>query len=132
MPYMLDTNICIYIIKQKPEQVIKRFEKLSPGDVALSAVTVSELYTGVEKSAAPEKNRKALEQFLLPFDILDYGLEEARTYGQIRAFLEKAGTPIGAYDLMIAAHCLSKRYILVTNNIREFERVSDLMVENWL
>ena len=132
MPYMLDTDICIYIIKRKPEQIIKRFEKLSPGDVCLSVVTVSELYAGVEKSAFPERNREALEQFLLPFDIFGYGIEEAKIYGQIRAALEKLGTPIGAYDLMIAAHCLCRCFTLITNNSREFERVPGLIIENWL
>jgi tRNA(fMet)-specific endonuclease VapC len=129
---MLDTDICIYIIKSKPEQVIKRFKKLKPGDICLSIVTVSELYAGVEKSAFPERNRDALEQFLLPFDILDYGIEEAKIYGQIRANLEKSGMPIGAYDLMIAAHCLCRRFTLVTNNIREYERVPRLIIENWV
>lgn len=132
MAYMLDTNICIYIIKQKPEQVIKRFDSLKPGDVCLSAVTVSELYAGVEKSAIPDKNRDALERFLTPVDIYDYGIEEAEIYGRIRAALEKAGTSIGPYDLMIAAHCISRDCVLVTNNMREFERVPGLKVENWL
>jgi tRNA(fMet)-specific endonuclease VapC len=124
--------MCIYIIKQRPTKVFKHFATLRPTDVCISSVAVSELFAGVEKSAFPDKNKAALEQFLLGLDILSYGLDEAKLYGQIRASLERVGMPIGPYDLMIAAHCISSGCALVTNNIKEFERVPKLTIENWV
>lgn len=129
--YVLDTNICIYIIKQKPQHLLQRFLTFSPGDLAISSVTVSELYYGVYKSKHIEKNLQALNNFLLPLEVLPFDDEAALFYGQIRAFLEKNGTPIGSLDLMIAAHTLSLGTTLITNNIKEFVRVPNLIVENW-
>lgn len=128
---MLDTNTCIYLIRQRSEAALQRFEQFEVGEVGLSVVTVCELYYGVDKSARPEQNCRALEQFLLPLEILDFDAEAARHYGRLRATLEKKGTPIGPLDTLIAAHALGCGAILVTNNIREFERVEELRTEDW-
>ncbi len=132
MPYLLDTNICIYIIKKKPQSVIAEFNSIEPGEVAVSMITVSELYYGARKSANPETNLLALNKFLLPFSIFDFDLAAANSYSIIRTELESKGTPIGPLDTLIAAHAISLDYILVTNNEREFNRVSGLQVENWV
>ncbi len=132
MLYLLDTNICIYTIKQKPQQVFERFKKLEIGSAGISTITLSELYFGAEKSSNPTKNKLALEQFLIPLEILDYDFKVAMEYGQIRANLEKKGTPIGSLDLLIATHAKSLNLTLVTNNEREFLRVEGLKVENWV
>lgn len=131
MRYMLDTNICIYAIKQKPEQVFQRLQKIDPQDVCVSSVTYAELVHGVEKSAAIEKNRLALSMLLANIEILDFDINAADQYGKIRADLEKKGTPIGPLDLMIAGHALSVGCTIVTNNVREFSRVKRLKIENW-
>jgi tRNA(fMet)-specific endonuclease VapC len=132
MKYMLDTNICIYLIKQQPREVINKFQGIIPGEIAISSVTVAEMMYGVGKSQQKERNKSALESFLAPLEIVDFDFKAAQYYGVIRAYLEKMGTPIGAYDLMIAAHALSFGLILVTNNEREFQRIPDLIVENWV
>ncbi len=131
MKYMLDTNICIYIIKNKPIGVKEKLSLIPPEDVCLSSITVSELFYGVEKSQYSQKNRDALEGFLINFNIMDYGYEASIAYGKIRTNLEKTGNIIGAMDLMIASHALSIKAILVTNNIKEFKKIKDLKVENW-
>lgn len=128
---MLDTNICIYAIKHKPEIVIKRFLAHNPDEMCISAITYGELMHGVEKSQSTEKNRIALALFLSPITILEFGAEAAEEYGRIRADLEKKGTPIGSMDLLIAAHAKAERLIIVTNNTREFKRVEGLPVEDW-
>ena len=130
--YMLDTNICIYIIKQKPENVIARFRQLPIASVAISSITLSELEYGVMKSSKPEQNQIALSQFVAPLEILPFGDDAAQYYGRLRAFLEKQGTPIGSLDMLIAAHALSVNCTLVTNNEKEFSRVPDLYIENWI
>lgn len=132
MRYMLDTNICIYIIKRFPLEVYKRFETLRVGDVGISSITFCELQFGVFKSANPEKNQQALTEFLGPIDVVDFPSGAAPLYGDIRAKLQRAGTSIGNYDLLIAAHALYAGVTLVTNNVREFERVPDLRIENWV
>lgn len=132
MTYMLDTNICIYIIKQKPENVIERFGQLPISSVAISSITLSELEYGVMKSAKPEQNKVALSQFVAPLEILPYGDDAAQSYGIIRAMLEKKGAPIGSLDTLIAAHALSVNCTLVTNNVKEFSRVPGLLIENWV
>ena len=129
--YLLDTNICIYIIKKKPVRAIHRFDELLPGQVAISSITLSELLFGVENSHFPEKNRRALEQFLIPLEIIDYGYSASLIYGRIRRYLESRGMPIGSLDTLIAAHAISTCSILVTNNEKEFCRVPDLVIENW-
>ncbi len=128
---MLDTNICIYIIKQRPPEVLKRFLEYQVGDIAISTITLAELRYGVAKSHYPGKNTKALDDFILPLEILPFDEEATRSYGEIRASLEKAGTPIGSMDLLIAAHAVSQGVTLVTNNSREFERVPGLKAVNW-
>ena len=130
--YLLDTNICIYLIKKHPSKVVDRLMSCSPDDVALSAVTVSELAYGVSKSKAPRKNGEALQLFLASFRVLPYSVEAALACGDIRAELEMKGTPIGAMDLMIAAHAKGLGATLVSNNLREFRRVSGLQTENWV
>lgn len=128
---MLDTNICIYIIKQKPPEVLKRFLEYQVGDIAISAITLAELRYGVAKSHYREKNAKALDELIIPLEILPFDEEATRSYGEIRAALEKAGTPIGSMDLLIAAHAVSLGVTLATNNTKEFNRVSGLTVVDW-
>ena len=132
MRYMLDTNICIYVIKHKPETVFQKLQNINPEDVCISSVTYAELVHGVEKSAAVEKNRLALSMLLSNMEILDFDVDAADCYGKIRAALEKKGTPIGPLDMMIAAHAQSLGYTVVTNNVKEFSRVSALQIENWV
>ena len=129
---ILDTNICIYIIKNKPLQVKKRFEEFKPGELALSSITVSELFYGAYKSLYTKKNLIALEHFLLPFDIVDFDYNASIEYGKIRAFLEKNGTVIGNMDMQIAAIAKSLDITLVTNNLKEFSRIEGLKLENWV
>ena len=129
---MLDTNICIYVIKHKPETVFQKLQNTNPEDVCISSVTYAELVHGVEKSAAVEKNRLALSMLLANMEILDFDVDAADCYGKIRAVLEKKGTPIGPLDMMIAAHAQALGYTVVTNNVKEFSRVSALQIENWV
>ena len=129
--YLLDTNICIYIIKKKPKNVIERFRQTSISDIGVSSITLSELEYGVVKSAKPGQNKLALAQFMAPIDIYAYDDVAAQHYGKIRARLEKQGTPIGALDMLIAAHALALDSVLITNNESEFKRVSKLKIENW-
>ena len=128
---MLDTNICIYIIKQKPPAVLEHFRQYQVGDIAISSITLAELRYGVAKSHYRGKNAKALDEFIIPLEILPFDEEATRAYGEIRAALEKAGTPIGSMDLLIAAHATSLGVTLVTNNTREFNRVPGLTVVDW-
>ena len=131
MRYMLDTNICIYVIKTKPEKVFQKLQTIHPEDVCISSVTYAELVHGVEKSAAVEKNRLALSILLANMEILDFDAVAANCYGKIRADLEKKGTPIGPLDMMIVGHAQSLGYTIVTNNVKEFSRVAALKIENW-
>jgi tRNA(fMet)-specific endonuclease VapC len=131
MNYLLDTNICIYLIKRKPPEVLQRFRQLQPGSIFISSVTTSELYYGAQKSQRVQTNLEALNNFLLPFRIVDYDESASFLYGELRADLEKRGQPIGPLDMMIAAHALSLDVPLVTNNTKEFERVKGLKLENW-
>ena len=131
MKYLLDTNICIYIIKRKPSDVFDRFRACEVGDIGVSTITIAELTHGTQKSQQPEKNQAALDQFLLPLEIVDFDMAAAQTYGLIRAQLEKKGTPIGSLDFLIAAQALSLGINLVTNNERDLLRVPGLTVENW-
>ena len=128
---MLDTNICIYVIKHKPEKVFQKLQEVDPSDVCISSVTYAELVHGVEKSAAVDKNRLALSILLANIEILDFDVNAAEGYGKIKADLEKNGTPIGPLDMMIAGHARSLDYTVVTNNVKEFKRVSGLKIENW-
>ena len=130
MSYLLDTNICIYIINNRPEKVLQRFRKEHIGNIGISSITASELTYGVIKSGS-KRNRLALEMFLAPLEIYPFGESVIWHYGEVRADLEKRGKPIGALDTMIAAHALALNSILVTNNTREFSRVEGLHYENW-
>lgn len=132
MRYLLDTNICIYIIKKQPVEVFNRLRKCAVGDVAISSVTLAELEYGAAKSSKPAQNRNALIAFLSPLEILSFDDRAAIHYGDIRACLEKKGKIIGSMDMLIAAHARSIPLILVTNNMDEFSRVPDLRVENWV
>lgn len=132
MRYLLDTNTCIYIIKRSPPKAHRRFTRLHVGDVGVSAITYCELQFGVANSSKPEENQLALTEFLGPLEVLDFPAAAALVFGDIRARLQRAGTLIGNYDLLIAAHALHAGLTLVTNNRREFKRVPGLNVENWL
>ena len=132
MKYLLDTNICIYIIKRKPPKIFKKFESLRIGDVAISSISLAELEYGVYKSTQPEKNTIALTKFLAPISILPFDDTAAKAFGSIRANLALKGQPIGPYDLLIAAHAHSLGLTLVTNNIKEFKRIKVLKLENWV
>lgn len=131
LKYMLDTNICIYVIKRRPVEVLETFNKYA-GLMCISSITYAELCHGVEKSARPEQNRQAVEDFVSRLTILQYGEKAACHYGEIRASLEKAGTPIGINDLHISGHARSESVVLVTNNESEFSRVNGLRIENWI
>lgn len=131
MKYMLDTNICIYIIKKHPPNVLHKFKSLHLGDIYMSSVTLAELMCEVEKSQHHQKNKTALEEFTLPLEIMQFNEEAAKYYGNIRAQLEKKGVVIGPYDLMIAAHALALNSILVTSNVKEFSRIPKLKIEDW-
>lgn len=129
--WLLDTNICIYLIKRKPERVLQRLRTLDISTVGVSSITVAELQYGVAKSTRPEQNALALAALLAPLDVLAFDDDAAAAYGAVRAELERAGTPSGGMDLLIAAHALALRRTVVTNNTREFGRVSGLRLENW-
>ncbi len=130
--YLLDTNICIYVIRRKPDVVLKRLKRFRVSDLGISSITLSELEYGIAKSRRPEQNKLALTQFLSPIEIMPYDDMAAQQYGELRAYLEKRGTPIGSLDMLIAAHALSLNSVLVTNNESEFRLVPQLKIENWV
>lgn len=132
MHYLLDTNICIYLIKKRPPEAVERFRQHSPQDVAISTVTLFELEYGVEKSQYRQRSEDALTKFLLPLNLIDLDRSSAIEAAKIRVQLEKKGRLIGPYDLLIAGLARSLDMTLVTNNINEFERVSGLSLENWI
>jgi len=128
---LLDTNICIYIIKRKPVEVLGRFQQYHPGEIGISSITLAELQYGVAKSQAQQRNAEALSEFLIPLEVLPFGESATQVYGEIRTILERQGNIIGAMDLLIAAHALSLEATLATNNVKELARVPDLKIENW-
>jgi tRNA(fMet)-specific endonuclease VapC len=128
---LLDTNICIYLINERPKPVLARFARLALTEIGVSSVTVAELAFGVAKSRSA-RNRVALEAFLLPLEVASFDLTAAFAYGDLRAELQRRGEHLGPLDLQIAAHALSLRAILVTNNEREFRKVPGLSIENWI
>ena len=132
MKLMLDTNICIAIIKQKPKDILQKFSAYQVGDICISSVTLAELRYGVAKSQYQEKNQAALDEFILPLEVADFDEAAALFYGTLRATLEKQVTTIGALDMMIGAHALSLNLSLVTNNTKEFNRVSGLKLLDWI
>jgi tRNA(fMet)-specific endonuclease VapC len=131
MKALLDTNICIYVIRRKSPEILSRLTRHVAGDLGISSITVAELQDGVERSQRPEQNREALNQFLIPLAIVDFDYEAALAYGRIRADPEAHGLPIGSLDLLIAAQAVSLGVTLVTHNTREFSRVPGLRVEDW-
>jgi len=131
LKYMLDTNICIFTLKNKPEAVREAFNR-HHGQLCISTVTLMELIYGAEKSAVPERNLAVVEGFAARLEVLNYDSHAAAHSGQLRAELARAGTPIGPYDQMIAGHARSIGLVLVSNNLREFQRVPGLRVEDWL
>lgn len=130
LKYMLDTNIAIYVIKRRPQELLETFNTHG-GQMCISSITLAELIHGVEKSSHPERNRRNVEDFISRLDVLKYDDAAAAHYGDIRAALEKKGTIIGVNDLHIAGHGRSQGLILVTNNSKEFERVEGIRIENW-
>ena len=131
MKFMLDTNICIELIRRRSTRVLLRLQQCSPGDVGMSSITLAELEFGVHKSRMPDRNKLALAEFAAPLEILPFDDLAAASYGELRARLERQGQPIGSMDMLIAAHALSRGLTLVTNNEREFRRVPGLRVTNW-
>ena len=131
MTYMLDTNICIYAIKNKPEIVLQRLKANMQGGLCISTITLAELQHGVEKSAHPEENAAALMRFVSILQVLPFDDAAAVEYGKVCAYLQRRGTPIGPMDTLIAAHAKAAGLTIVTNNVREFERVPGLKIENW-
>ena len=128
---LLDTNICIHIINTKPPAVLARFQQYRLGDIGLCSVVAAELAFGVAKSGSA-RNRQAFEMFLAPLTILPFDTLAVWAYGELRAEMERRGTPIGSLDTMIAAHALSQQAMLVTNNTREFSKVPGLQLDNWV
>ncbi len=132
MKYMLDTNICIGLIRQKPQRLVERLTQCAPLDVGISSITVAELVYGAQKSNQIEQNMFAIEQFLLPLEIANFDQRASIAYGIIRASLERQGNVIGSMDILIGAHALSLDVILVTNNTGEFKRIPNLKIEDWM
>ncbi len=129
--YMLDTNVCVELIRARAPAVFERLRQLAPDDVTISSITLAELHYGVAKSSDPAKHAGLLALFVAPLAILPFDASAAETYGRVRTALEIAGTPIGPLDTLIASHALSLDVPIVTNNQREFRRVSGLRVEHW-
>ncbi len=132
MKFMLDTNICIHLIKHRPQRLLNKFDRTPVGEIGISTVTLAELEYGVANSSRPDKNREALRHFVSPLEIAGFDRAAAAIYGKIRALLEKRGHTIGSLDMLIAAHALSLAVRLITNNETEFKRVPGLRIENWL
>ena len=131
MKLMLDTNICIYLIKEHPASVLDRFAAHPVGDIGVSVITLAELEYGVAKSSRPARNRAALEQFVSPLEIAPFDRRATAAYGRLRTILERKGQPIGSMDLLIAAHAASLDVRLVTHNVKEFGKVPGLHIEDW-
>jgi len=132
MRYLLDTNICIYLIKRRPESVLSRFETLHVGEIGISSITVYEMVYGARKSRNTQASLQALHHFLAPLTVLPFDADDAEEAGDIRAYLAQSGRLIGPYDLQIAGQARRRQLILVTNNLGEFERVEGLRLENWV
>ena len=129
--YMLDTNICIYVMKNYPAELRDKFNRLADY-LCISSITLGELYFGAEKSARIDQNLQAIEHFVARLEVLPFNAAAAMHYGQIRAALMRSGTPCGAHDIQIGGHARSEGLIIVTNNRREFDRMQGLQVENWV
>ena len=131
MKLMLDTSVCIHLIRERPPSVLERFASHAVGDLGVSVVTLAELEYGVGRSSRPSRNRDALDQFISPLEVAPFDRSAAAAYGRLRATLEKKGQSIGSMDLLIAAHALGLGVPVVTHNVREFARVPGLPVEDW-
>jgi tRNA(fMet)-specific endonuclease VapC len=131
MVLLLDTNICIHLIREKPRSILERFKEYAVGDIGISVITLAELEYGVSKSSKPATNKAALNQFVAPLELVVFDRSATAVYGKLRTTLEKKGQSIGAMDLLIAAHALALNVRLVTHNVREFGRVPGLRVETW-
>jgi len=131
MKFMLDTNICVDLIRRRSPRILLRLQQCSLGDACMSSITLAELEFGVHKSRMPDRNKLALAEFAAPLEILPFDDLAAASYGELRARLERQGQPIGSMDMLIAAHALSRGLTLVTNNEREFRRVPGLRITNW-
>lgn len=133
MKYLLDTNICIYVINEKPKRVLRKFEQYPVHEFGISSITHAELQYGIAKSRHKNRNQEALDEFLLPLTILPFhGRDVVVCYGKIRTFLESQGQTIGPLDTLIAAHALSLDLTIISNNIKEFSRIPKLKCENWV
>jgi len=130
--YLLDTNICIYIINKRPIEIIRKINSCKPLEIKISSITVAEMEYGASKSKNREMNRNALQRFLSPFEVINFDAKDAEVYGFIRAELERDGMIIGPYDLQLAAQALRRGYVFVSNNKKEFQRISKLKLENWI
>ena len=130
--YMLDTNICIYIIKKRPESILTKFNKYQNQNIYISVITLAELQYGVERSSSKKFNQKIINDFISHLFVVPWDKESALQYGKLRNTLNKKGTPVGNMDLMIASHALSQDFTLITNNVKEFKRVPNLKYENWV
>ena len=131
MRFMLDTNICIYLINNKPQKVLTRFRKEDLGNIVLSSITLSELKFGAYNSSNIQRNLKAISKFTAPLEVLPFSESATDIYGNIRASLKKTGKLIGPMDTLIAAHAISASCVLVTNNVKEFKKVKGMKLENW-
>lgn len=132
MKFLLDTNICVYSLNRRPPEVLERLREVGPSAVGISVISVVELRHGAEKSQDPERAHGKLDLFFRPMSILVFDEDAAETAGRVRADLDRRGIPIGDLDSLIAAHALANNLVLVSNNLREFERVPDLRTENWV
>ncbi|RLB11055.1 MAG: VapC toxin family PIN domain ribonuclease [Deltaproteobacteria bacterium] len=132
MPYLLDTNICIYFLNRSSRNIVEKFRKVRPSQLKISSITVAELYYGAKKSQAASKNMEIVRRFVFPFEIIPFDEFACNSYGIIRYQLEKRGQPIGPMDLLIGAIAHAHKFTLVTNNEKEFRRIKGLRVENWL
>jgi len=130
--YLLDTNICIYIINKRPHEVYRRFREIQLQQLHIPTITIFELYYGLEKNQSHKRNEAYIQDFIAPLKIIDFTMDAARKAASIRYQLQKKGTPIGAYDLQIAAIALAQDMVLLTNNTGEFKRVDGLKLENWV
>ncbi len=130
--YLIDTNICIYIMNNRPVKIIHKFKQFDIGEIGVSTITVSELQYGIGKSKTRRLNKQRIEEFIAPLEIIPYDEMAAERYGEIRYQLAKQGKTIGPLDLLIAAHALSRKLILITNNEKEFKRVKNLKIQNWV
>ena len=131
MKYLLDTNMCVFALRNKPRAVSDRIQQHKPDDIVISTITVAELRVGADKSNRPEENHRQISDFLLTFDVLMFDSGAADAYGVIRADLERRGQPIGELDMLLAAHAVSQNLIFVTHNTSEFQRVKGLQLEDW-